>query len=576
MVQDIYEPLNEYVQIYRDRFKKIAEDTFDGLASEASIDIEANRRTCREIYKSEADLGGIRSKIKWWIFLCVVLWICVVGGIASIFLIDGITTMTITLIAAGVVGVLLLLFLKVHPKIKQLKKDSGDLESIIAKLKEEAWGQMKPLNDLYDWDVLARMISKTVPRIEFDPYFTSQRLADLKATYGWDESFNRDRSVIYSHSGLINGNPFVLCRTRRMEMGTKTYHGYKTISWSSREIGGDGKYHTVRRTQTLHATYTAPYPEYLEDTRLIYANTAAPDLIFHRKQSDLAGREKSLAFKWKEWRLRRKSRKLEDNDYAMMTNEVFEVAFDTSDRNNNQQFALLFTPLAQENMLELLRDEEIGYGDDFDFIKKKMINTIVPDHLQELELDMNPSRYMHFDFDKARENFCTSNAEYFHAIYFSFAPLLCVPMYQQIRPQHDIYGHDMMRSSIFWEHEALANFWGQNKFQHSDCVTDCILKTESEQGEDSSTITVYAHGYRAEQRIEYVSVFGADGRFHSVPVDWDEYIPVTGQGTIQIKEDNDAEDASITQKQRIAHIHDVLRSSGLHMYRRHIASKVKK
>jgi hypothetical protein len=64
----------------------------------------------------------------------------------------------------------------------------------------------------------------------------------------------------------------------------------------------------------------------------------------------------------------------------------------------------------------------------------------------------------------------------------------------------------MMRSSTFWEHEALANFWGQNKFQHSDCVTDCILKTESEQGEDISTITVYAHGHRAEPRTEYVSV----------------------------------------------------------------------
>lgn len=576
MVQDIYEPLNEYVQTYRDRFRKIAEETFDGLASEASVDAEANRRTCSEIYRSEADLCDVQSKISWWIFLCVVLWIGVAAGIASIFLIEGITAETIAYIVAGEVFLLLLLFFMIHPKIKHLKKDRDSLESLIAELKDKAWAQMKPLNDLYDWDVLARMISKTVPRLEFDPYFTSQRLADLKATYGWDESFNRERSVIYSHSGLINGNPFVLCRTRKMEMGTMTYHGYKTISWSAREMGSDGKYHTVHRSQTLHATYTAPFPEYYENTCLIYANTAAPDLIFHRKQSDLASREESWAFKSKKRRLKRKSRDLSDNDYAIMTNEVFEVAFDTSDRNDNQQFALLFTPLAQENMLELLRDEEVGYGDDFDFIKQKMINTIVPDHLQKMDLDMNPSRYMHFDFDKAKENFHTSNAEYFHAIYFSFAPLLCVPMYQQIRPQHDIYGHDMMRSSTFWEHEALANFWGQNEFKHSSCVTDCILKTESKAGKDSSTVTVYAHGYRAQRRVKYVSVFGGDGCFHNVPVEWDEYLPVTGKGTILIKEDNDPVDPSISQKQHMAHIHDVLKYSGLHIYRRHIASRVKK
>ena len=65
------------------------------------------------------------------------------------------------------------------------------------------------------------MMTKTVPRLEFDRYFTTQRLADLRKTYGWDDSFNEERSVVYSHSGLINGNPFVICRTRKMEMGTK-------------------------------------------------------------------------------------------------------------------------------------------------------------------------------------------------------------------------------------------------------------------------------------------------------------------------------------------------------------------
>ena len=109
MVQDIYEPLNEYVRTFRDRFRKISEETFDGLALEASVDAEANRRTCSEIYKSEADLCDVQSKINWWTFLCVVLWIGVAACVASIFLIKGITVETIAYIVAGVVFLLLLI-----------------------------------------------------------------------------------------------------------------------------------------------------------------------------------------------------------------------------------------------------------------------------------------------------------------------------------------------------------------------------------------------------------------------------------------------------------------------------------
>ena len=574
MVQDIYEPLNDYIHTYKERFRQVAEKTFEQLAAEAGVDVAANRITCGKIYDSESELDDIESSISSWTLFCVLFWVAVAAGIASVFLVEGITTEAIVVVCSVVLLIFIFLLAKVHPKIKQLKEKRDGLEGEISKFKEEAWAQMKPLNDLYDWDILARMMSETVPRLEFDPYFTVQRLEDLKATYGWDESFNEGRSVIYSHSGLINGNPFVLCRTRKMEMGTQTYHGYKTIHWTTYEVGSDGKSHRVSHSQTLHATYTAPYPEYYEKTRLIYANTAAPDLTFYRKQSDLAGREKSLAFKRKERQLRRKSRDLEDNDYAMLTNEVFEVAFDTSNRNNNQQYAMLFTPVAQESMLELLRDEQVGYGDDFDFIKDRMINTIVPDHLQSLDLELNPKVYINFDFNKAKENFIALNARYFRAIYFSFAPLLCVPMYQQIRPQHDIYGRDMMRSSAFWEHEALANFWGQNHFRHPNCATDCILKTVQNKGKDLSSITVYAYGYCAEPRVAYVGMYGGDGRYHNVPVEWYEYLPVTGTGTIQMKEDNHKEDSSVSHKQRLNRIGEVLDASGMNVYRRHIASKV--
>ena len=148
-------------------------------------------------------------------------------------------------------------------------------------------------------------------------------------------------------------------------------------------------------------------------------------------------------------------------------------------------------------------------------------------------------------------------------------------MYQQIRPQADIYGHDMRLHSAFWEHEALANFWGQEHFKHPSCVTDCILKTEQHQSVDNqSTVTVYAYGYRVVQRLAYVSKWGGDGRTHNVPVCWDEYLPVTGRGNLYMKEDNDFKDLSVSHRQRLNHIDEVLEQSHFKLYRRHIASKV--
>lgn len=576
MQKDIYDPLKEYVNVYRDKFKEVAEKTFAELAAEAQVDVGKNRETCRRIYSEENSLSKVMSNIRWQKVWRVLLWLCVaVGFIVGFTMYDVLDYVDLLIVGFVIFGALGLLFTDINPKIKEMKSERDKLAAKVDKLKKEAWQQMAPLNNLYDWDVLTRMMTKTVPRLEFDPYFTTQRLADLKATYGWSDSFNAGRSVVYSHSGLINGNPFVICRTRKMEMGTKVYYGEKTIHWTTEETDSNGKTRTVHHSETLVASVTAPYPEYIERTRLIYGNTAAPDLIFYRKQSGLADSEGSLKFKMKRHSLRKKSRDLSNADFAMMTNEEFEVAFDTSNRNNNQQYALLFTPLAQESMMNLLKDKKVGFGDDFDFGKQRMINIIFSKHMQSLNLDMNPQQYKGFDYDKAEADFYDINARYFRAIYFCFAPLLCVPMYQQIRPQEDIYGRNMQQHSSFWEHEALANFWGQGRFKHPSCVTNCILKTEQVQTiGDNSTIKVNAYGYRTEQHLEYVSKWGGDGHLHHVPVYWDEYLPVTGSGMIYLKEDNNFKDDSLTQRQRLGHIHSVLTENNLNIYRRHIASRV--
>lgn len=568
--------MDEYANVFRDKFELVAKDTFAQSAEETQVDVKANEETCRHLYDTEKIHSKVDETHGWYIFYWVALWGIVAGGpLWALFKYHDLSVWALILIGVAVAGALWLQLTKVNPRRKELQEQLNNLQQTINQYRDEAWQQMWPLNRLFDWGILARMMSQTVPKLQFDPYFTTQRLADLQQVYGWDGSFNEGRSVLYSHSGLINGNPFVLCRTRKMVMSTKTYEGSLTIYWTTEEKGSDGKYHIESHSQTLRAELEAPYPKYYEKTRLIYGNTAAPDLTFYREQSGLANKEGSLSYKWKHHKLQKKAQDLKNGDFALMTNEDFEVAFDTSDRNNNHQYALLFTPLAQNTMLKLLKDKEIGFGDDFDFVKKKMINTIIPEHLQDMVIDFNPDQYSSFDYHKAESNFYEINARYFKAIYFALAPLLCVPMYQQIRSEKDIYGSDMPSHSSFWEHEALANFWGQDKFKHPQCVTKSILKTEETVQDNQSIITVYAHGYRCERRLSYISKKGNDGQWHDVPVYWDDYQPVVGQGSMLIQEDNDNEDANITQSQRVGHISDVLDKAGMRVYRKHIASKLR-
>lgn len=575
MTEDVLNPLEKF-QAYREKFREIAEKTFDELTVASGIDSESNRALFEEIQNLESNNIKIRITLIWWMILCTFMWIvtvvclivCITNGFQTGWMISTLS------IVCGIL-MLVLLFWKIHPVIKKYNSIKNEQKRLIKDKEREAWDMMAPLNQLYDWDVFNRMMTKTVPRLEFDPYFTKQRLADLVNNYGWDESFSKERSVLFSHSGLINGNPFVIARTREMEWGTKKYTGTLTVKWTTVDHDSDGKKRTRHHSETLCASVNKPYPKYFEKTRLIYGNTAAPDLDFTRKKNYNELAVGSSAYKHKLNEIEKFSRELK-NDFAMATNEEFEVLFTTTDRNNNQQYFLLFTPLAQENMINIIRDKKYGYGDDFQFMKHRKLNTIIADHMQKLPLDINPRMFWNNNYDVAKQVFIQTTCENFRAIYFGFAPLLSIPMYQQLRPASAIYGADMPRQSSYWEHESLANFWGEDKFADASSVTPSILKTTERRKDDGTVeVQVRAYGYRSESRVDYVSKYCRDGNYYDVPVQWEEYVPVVGTGTLEMREDVVDEQPDLDPVARLQEIKQKLGTWGKNsVFRRHIISRI--
>ena len=68
MIQDIYDPLTEYDHTFRSRFREIAEQTFDELAKEGQVDINANQLTCKKKEHEEGILKTVKSHLARWNF----------------------------------------------------------------------------------------------------------------------------------------------------------------------------------------------------------------------------------------------------------------------------------------------------------------------------------------------------------------------------------------------------------------------------------------------------------------------------------------------------------------------------
>ena len=547
MIEDVYEPLERYVREFREKFSRLAREKFDELASASGVDADANRATVAKIVRARSEAGSLRWRRNAFGVLSALGAVAAVAAgcaLASKQIPAETRETCVAVLSAGIA-----LAAVTFPLCRRAAGRLAQVERKIAELMAEAWTQMDPLNRLYTWDVTVRLIEATVPRLAFDPYFTAARLDSLRDEFGWDGASDGSRSVVFAQSGEINGNPFVFGQYLKMEWDEKTYVGSREISWTEWETGPDGKRRAVRRYETLHASVTKPVPAYSERKVLVYGNDAAPQLSFSREPSGLRG-DDGLLGRWRKGRrlkeLKAFSRNLEDeSQYTLMANEEFEAWFHAKDRDDEVEFRLLFTPVAQEQMLRLMKDTTVGYGDDFSFRKARKINCLMASHLDEAVIDTDPARFRHWDLVAAKAAFIAFNEKYFKDAYFALAPLLSIPLYQQTRTHADIWREALgARPSSSWEHESLANYFGERAFRHPESVTRDILKTRVVgRDEDLCEVEVAAHGYRAVDRVDVKTVFGGDGRVHEVEVPWKEYLPVERTSRIFLSERSEPTEA---------------------------------
>ena len=544
-----FEPLECYEKHLKGAVERNAEEYFDALVKRSGVDPEQNKATVARYNKEAAEaeeagkkLGSFKALKIFLIVLTVIAFLAAVILIFSyasgegywLYLFLGI------LFALLGIGLVVLLCTVIKKKLKEREdRHKKEVEEANAVLKQ-AYDEMAPLNALFTWDMTRELVLKTMPDLTLDEQLDVRRLDLLCRKYGYEPDGDESVSTVFLLSGTAEGSPFLFERRFRRTMGTKTYTGTLTIHWTTTETDSEGHVHTQHHTQTLTASVIKPAPYYGFETRLIYANEGAPRLTFTRgpQHSELLSekeREKKVKKGGKELKERTEEAISEGKRFTELANTEFEVLFGALDRDNEVEYRLMFTPLAQQNMLDLITSDK-GYGDDFSFVKAGMINVICSEHAQNWLTDTDPARYKSYDLQAAKASFVSFNAGYFKSMYFDLAPVLAVPLYRMQKPAEFLYRDVYDQNYTDGEAEVLANRFSPSVFAHERTRTQTILKAAPagrRGGTDSVSVTAYS--FDAIDRVDYVSVFGGDGRSHAVPVPWVEYVPVERTSEMALK-----------------------------------------
>lgn len=538
--QPIFKPREMYERQLKGQYHAEAERFFDELVTTSGIDVEANRAHVKDYKKKHAvcqkageSLNGIKA---WRGFALAGAIVSVVVAVAG--LIVGISSSYVGYIIMAVFAVLSILLFVLFGTT--LKKKLLERQQAFSSASEEAKAALleclksvAALNEMMRWNMPQTVMEKATPLIDLDPYFTPERLSFMMSEFGFQPNKNPLYNVLGVTSGQIQGNPFVLVKARECQMRMKTYTGSLTIFWTETHTDSKGNVYTEQHTETLHASVQHKAPFYDEGVTLYYASEVAPNLIFHRAPQnapyDEKGRAKFIKTRIKKLEKMENKGLADSTGFTRLGNDEFDALFYATDRNNEVEFRLLYTPLAQKNMLDLLKNEE-PYGDDFYIDKEGMITMVTSRHSQTFDYERRPSSFRGYDVDAMKEGFVSYCDSFIRSLFFDLAPIISAPLYQMHKPRTYIYKDTYPTNVTSYEQESIVNGMSKDPFipANADPSLPVMRKVirASKRGK-ADEVTVLAQSYITTPRTDYVSVYGGDGDWHDVPVDWTQYDEVS-------------------------------------------------
>ncbi|MCR5348028.1 MAG: phage holin family protein [Bacilli bacterium] len=541
----VYRPRELYERQLEKQYHQEAERFYEDLAQKAGTDKALNaqhvkqyREALEELNEAKKKLSSAKAGKGWAIFGMIFCFVAAVGLIVYGAM-NAATQWWFILIGVAPLFLGVMFIVLINTRIKNAvalaQQAVDEKQQKVDEALQKCRNDMAALNDMLDDSMPREVMERTTPIIDLDPTFTPERLAYLMQRFGMKEETDPDTSVLGVISGNIQGNPFILEKVFRHEVRPKTYTGELTITWTTTHSDSKGNTYTQTHTQTLHAEAVHPAPSYWDETRLIYGSEAAPHLHFSRTMSGMSGKsqkeqDKFVANRIKQLDKLEEKAVTEGRNFTKLGNDEFEAYFGADDRDHEVEYRLLFSPLAQRNELDLIKNPQ-PYGDDFIMVKDGMLTSVASLHSQHFDYNA-PVEYFHdFDFEAGKNRFVKYCDDFIRGLFFDLAPIISIPLYQIHKPHDFIYGNDYRSNMTSFEHEAMINRMNRHLFmpEGADPELPLILKeANARKISGADEVEVKVRSYHTTPMVDYIPVHGGDGRWHDVPVHWIQYDEVQG------------------------------------------------
>lgn len=365
--------LNELDSLCKEISEK-ANQEFDSLIKECNINLGTNKQWSNEYYSLVKANNKLKKKIK---RQRVWRWILIIFLIFPFFLLTS------------------------AAKKNQQALDSGLIKEKDAKEKLDQ--QLAIFVSKLSYDLMFKKVIEPLWKdVKLDIY------QDVESFKSWlplmDKILGKDSCFTELLSGTIFDNPFMIYNFKAQTWYMHTYTGSIPVTYSTT----DGQGHHVTRTEIVVATETLPAPQWSKGTELAYHFDKPSKLCFANNSS------------------KHEMKKLvKKNKQAEMDNREFDKIFPAT-RSDEKDFRVVFTPLAQENYINLFKQQQYHVTKDGDV-------TIVSLPNQATILDTTDNEACNYDVVTWKQQYTKWVYNFVHSIGLLSLPIANIPLYTQFK-----------------------------------------------------------------------------------------------------------------------------------------------
>lgn len=456
---------------------KIAKQKFLDLLIKNKIDFKKNKELSTNYYICVKKNKKLTSNIK---FIKVIRWFLIIFFIFPFFLLTKKVKNKQEILDASLKHESDL----ERQLIKQLSNVKADLSTHFAykEIIEKYWSDIK-LNLFipFEWyGIFNKNIEQLLPKSSNDKF-----LSDCSCAY----------KLV---NGTLFNHPFSLYSYKHQSMYMKIYTGFTTVTYSY--TGSDGKSHTG--TDVVTASIEKPAARWAYKNNLAYFVSKPSELCFSNNTSKHEFQASVI------------------KEYRQLENHKFNKMF-IAKRNNETQYRMLFTPLAQEQYVNLLHKLS------FSIAKEKSIVSV---EINNLSFELTSNYKNSYDVEQWQINYLNCFNDFLKALSTYTLPIACLPVLKDFA-----FEYTPNKTDQFCYFQVMSNmaYLYEQTNKYSQYETDVIFVPISNErikiaNCNFDVTKVLIKYFSLINRVDYVPQYS----FHAhktviVPVHWIEYIPKT-------------------------------------------------